>query len=149
VTTDAKGRFMFRARRGPSRIIRVGYRAFTLDAAPSAVADVTLNVRAGIRLKVAPRRTTSRGTIHFRGRLLGGPGRERVQVTLYAVGRVGRQRVPVTVLRTNGKGRFRFSYQFQRTFAPFTYRFQARLERQPAYPYAAAGSNRVVVRVVR
>jgi hypothetical protein len=149
VKTNAKGRFVFRARRGPSRILRVGYRAFSLDAAPSAVAGVTLNVRAGIRLNVVPRRTTSRGTIRFSGRLLGGPGRKRVQVTLYAVGRVGRQRVPVSVLRTNGKGRFRFRYQFQRTFAPFTYRFQARLERQPTYPYAAAGSNRVVVRVVR
>jgi hypothetical protein len=149
VTTDAQGRFRFRARRGPSRILRVGYRAFTLDPAPSAVASVTLNVRAGIRLNVTPSRITSRGTIRFRGRLLGGPGRERVQVTLYAVGRVGRQRVPVSVLRTDRKGRFRFSYQFQRTFAPFTYRFQARVERQPTYPYAAAGSNRVVVRVVR
>ena len=149
VSTNAKGRFMFRARRGPSRILRIGYRAFSLDAAPSAVASLTLNVRAGIRLKVVPRRTTSRGTIRFTGKLLGGPGRKRVQVTLYAVGRVGRQRVPVSVLRTDGKGRFRFRYRFQRTFAPFTYRFQARLERQPTYPYAAAGSNRVIVRVVR
>ena len=39
VVTDAKGRFVFRARRGPSRILRVGYRAFTLDEAPSAVAE--------------------------------------------------------------------------------------------------------------
>ena len=147
--TDAKGRFMFRARRGPSRVLRVGYRAFTLDPEPSAVAGVTLNVRAGIRLSVAPRRTTSRGTIRFSGKLLGGPGRSHVQVTLYAVGRVGRQRVPVSVLRTNRKGRFRFRYRFQRTFAPFTYRFQARIERQATYPYAAAGSNRVIVRVVR
>jgi hypothetical protein len=149
VKTDKKGRFTFRARRGPSRILHVGYRAFSLDPAPSAVAAMTLNVRAGIRLKVTPSRTTSRGTIRFRGRLLGRPGRKGVVVALYAVGRVGRNRVPVAVLRTNAKGRFRFEYRFRRTFAPFTYLFQARVERQLTYPYAGAGSNRVTVRVVR
>jgi hypothetical protein len=57
--------------------------------------------------------------------------------------------VSVSVLRTGEKGGFRFNYRFRRTFAPFTYRFQARIKQQPTYPYAAAGSNRAVVRVVR
>jgi hypothetical protein len=149
VKTRSNGRFRYVTRRGPSRLLRVEYRAFSLDDAPSAVSTVTLRVRAGIRLVVHPRRTTSRGTIRFAGRLLGGPGRNGVQVTLYAVGRVGRQRVPVSVLRTDAKGRFRFRYRFRRTFAPFTYRFQARVGSQPAYPYAAAGSNRATVRVER
>jgi hypothetical protein len=73
VRTRANVRFRFLPRRGPSRLLRVEYRAFSLDAAPSAVSSVTLNVRAGIRLVVKPRRTTSRGTIHFVGKLLGRP----------------------------------------------------------------------------
>jgi hypothetical protein len=148
-TTDARGRFRYRPRRGPSRRLDIEYRAFSLDPEPSARTRLSLNVRAGVRLVVRPRRTTSRGTIRFRGRLLGGPGRAGVQVTLYAVGRQGRSRVPVTVLRTSASGRFRFRYQFLRTFAPFTYRFVARVDRQRGYPYASGASSIALVRVVR
>jgi hypothetical protein len=81
--------------------------------------------------------------------LLGGPGRGGLQIGLYAVGQSGRARVPVANLQSDVKGRFRFRYRFTRTFAPFTYRFQAWLEAQPTYPYAAAASNRAIVRVVR
>ena len=150
VETGADGRFRYvPRRRGPSRVLRLEYRAFSLDANPSSVVPLTLRVRAGVRLNVVPRRTTRRGTIRFAGRLLGGPGRAGVQVTLYAVGRVGRTRVPVSVLRTDAAGRFRFNYRFVRTFAPFTYRFQARVDAQPTYPYAPAGSNKAVVHVMR
>jgi hypothetical protein len=149
VVTRADGRFRYVPSRGPSRRLRLRYHAFTLDPAPSATAEVKMNVRAGIRLDVRPRRTTSRGTIHFAGRLAGGPGRAGVQVALYAVGRRGRARVPVEVLNTDRTGRFRFSYRFARTFAPFTYRFRARLNSQASYPYAAGSSRIVTVRIVR
>jgi hypothetical protein len=149
VETRADGRFRYLPRRGPSRRLEFAYRAFSLDPEPSTTAELTLDVRAGITLVVHPRRTTSRGTIRFRGRLLGDPGRAGVQVTLYAVGRQARSRVPVAVLTTGSAGRFRFRYQFLRTFAPFTYRFVAQVERQRGYPYAAAASHPVTVRVVR
>jgi hypothetical protein len=149
IVTRADGTFRYRTRRGPSRELRVQYRAYSLDPRPAATASVRLNIRAGVRLTVRPRRTTSRGTIHFRGRLLGRHGRDGLQVTLYAVDRTGRKRVPVEVVRTDARGVFRFRYQFARTFAPFTYRFIARLERQPTYAYAAASSRPATVRVVR
>jgi hypothetical protein len=149
VETRADGRFGYVPRRGPSRRLEFAYRAFSLDPEPSTTAELTLDVRAGVMLVVRPRRTTSRGTIRFRGRLLGDPGRAGVQVTLYAVGRQARSRVPVAVLTTDSGGRFRFRYQFLRTFAPFTYRFVAQVQRQRGYPYAAAASPPVTVRVVR
>jgi hypothetical protein len=149
VETRADGRFRYVPRRGASRRLRFAYRAFSLDPEPSTTAQLQLDVRAGVQLVVRPRRTTSRGTIRFRGRLLGEPGRAGVQVTLYAVGRQARSRVPVAVLTTDPSGRFRFRYQFLRTFAPFTYRFVARVARQRSYPYAAADSPPVTVRVVR
>jgi hypothetical protein len=148
-TTRADGRFRYVPRRGASRRLQLAYRAFSLDPEPSATVALTLDVRAGVTLDVRPRRTSSRGTIRFRGRLLGGPARSGVQVALYAVGRRGRSRVPVAVLKTGASGRFRFRYQFLRTFAPFTYRFVAQVERQRGYPYAAAPSRTVTVRVVR
>jgi hypothetical protein len=149
VVTRANGRFRYVPPRGASRRLELAYRAFTLDPGPSATVALRLAVRAGVRLVVRPRRTTSRGTIRFRGRLRGGPGRAGVQVALYAVGRKGRSRVPVAVLTTDRAGRFRFRYQFLRTFAPFTYRFVAQVERQRGYPYAAGGSAPVTVHVVR
>jgi hypothetical protein len=147
--TDRRGRFRYTPRRGPSRRFEITYRAFTLDEHPTLSVPLTLAVRAGVRFAVRPRRTTSRGTIRFRGRLLGGPNRGGAQVALYAVGRRERSRVPVSVLTTNRKGRFRFRYRFVRTFAPFTYRFVARVERQRGYPYAAASSPVATVKVVR
>jgi hypothetical protein len=149
VTTNANGRFRYTPRRGPSRRLDFAYRAFSLDPEPSATEALALDVHAGVRLAVRPRRTTSRGTIRFHGRLLGGPGRAGVQVTLYAVGRQARSRVPVTVLHTGASGRFRFRYRFLRTFAPFTYRFLARVDRQRGYPYAPGESPVALVRVVR
>ena len=149
LTTRADGTFRRLVRPGPSRELRLQYRAFSLDPVPAASASVRVNVRAGVRLAVRPKRTTSRGTIRFRGQLRGRGKRGGLQVTLYAIDRSGRRRVPVEVVRTDDRGRFRFRYRFARTFAPFTYRFIARSERQPTYPYAAGSSPTATVRVVR
>jgi hypothetical protein len=110
---------------------------------------VKLDVRPRIALRITPRRVANRGRITFRGRLVGGPGKARTQITIEAVGRDVRSRVPVTTLRTDRRGRFRFSYRFLRSFAPFTYRFRARLMRQASYPYATGVSRIVTVRIVR
>jgi hypothetical protein len=149
VTTNANGRFRWRTTAGPSRLLRIGYRAYRSDERLTAFAELKLGVRPAIALSVRPRQVRNGGRVRFRGRLLGGPGRARTQVVLEAVGRRGRQRVPVATLRAGRDGRFRFSYRFLRSFAPFTYRFRARLIPQASYPYAAGASPAVVVRIVR
>jgi hypothetical protein len=149
VRTDANGRYRWRTTKGPSRFIRIGYRTYKSDAGEAASAEVKLGVRPKIALRVAPRRVRNRGRITFRGRLVRGPGKGGVQVTIEAVGRNVRSRVPVTTLRTDRRGRFRFSHRFLRSFAPFTYRFRARLLRQASYPYAGGASRVVTVRIVR
>jgi hypothetical protein len=148
-TTDRRGRFAFRPTVGPTRSLRIAYRAQTLDDQPSAVAEARLQVRAGVRLTVRPKRVTSRGRIVFSGGLRGGPGRPDTQVAIYAVGRRGREKVPVTILRADRKGHFRFAYRFRRSFAPFTYRFQAVVRRQQGYPYVTGSSPAVAVHIVR
>jgi hypothetical protein len=149
VRTGADGRFRWKVSRGPSRFIRVAYRAYKSDVGESASAEVRLGVRPRIALSVRPRHVRNRGRIAFRGRLVGGPGKGGAQLTIEAVGRSVRQRVPVTTLRTDRRGRFRFSYRFLRSFAPFTYRFRARLMRQASYPYAGGASRIVSVKIVR
>jgi hypothetical protein len=149
ITTDERGRFSFTPSAGSSRRFTLAYRPFESDPTPAATAAVTLNVRAGVKLRVTPRRTTSRGRITFAGRLLGGPNRAGTQVQLFAVARKGRDRVPVATLRADRRGRFHFRYRFRRTFAPFTYYFQAVVQRQNGYPYATGRSKRVSVRIVR
>jgi hypothetical protein len=149
VRTDDHGRYRWRVPKGPSRLVRIGYRAYHSDPGESASAEVRLGVRPAIALSVHPTRVENRGRICFEGRLIGGPGKAGAQITIEAVGRRSRQRVPVTTLRANRRGRFRFGYRFLRSFAPFTYRFRARLMRQASYPYASGSSRIVTVHIVR
>ncbi len=147
VTTGPDGTWTVVVPRGSSREVRVSYRAFSRDELPSRELVARVDVAAGVRLAVTPRHVGRHGRVRFRGSLLGGPGREDVQVALYAVNRHGGDRVPVAVLHSNARGRFRYSYRFSRTSGPTTYRFIAVLARQQAYPYANARSPIVSLRV--
>jgi hypothetical protein len=147
VTTGSDGRWTVVVPRGSSREVRVSYRAFSRDELPSRELVARVDVGAGVRLTVTPRHVGRHGRVRFRGSLLGGPGREDVQVALYAVDPNGRNRVPVAVLRSDVRGRFRYAYRFSRTPGPTTYRFIAVLARQEAYPYANGRSPIVRLRV--
>ena len=147
VVTAADGTWTAQFESGASRKVRVSYKAFGADAAPSAEVVASLRVRARLSLSVTPRRTSRAGKIVFKGRLAGGPGRARTQVTLYAVPGHGRRLIPVTVLSAGADGRFRYSYRFSGSFSNVTSRFQARVKSQPGYPYADGSSKLVSVRV--
>ena len=146
VVTDGNGAFTFTPKAGSSRRITVSYRAYTLDAAASAVSDVVLQARAGVRLAVSPKRVGARGSIRFRGRLLGGPGRAGTQVVIYALGG-SRSRIPVATVRADTRGRFRYRYRFTNSSPGATYRFRATMHSQRSYPYATGSSRRVTVRI--
>jgi hypothetical protein len=147
VVTDDGGRWAAAAGSGASRQVRVSYRAFAADPAPATELVATVRVRAGLTLTVSPRRTSPAGRIVFRGRLIGGPGRARTQVTLYAVPGRGRRPIPVTVLSASEDGRFRYAYRFSGAYSNVRYTFQARVKSQPGYPYAAGASKKVTVNV--
>jgi hypothetical protein len=149
ITTDSEGRFRWRTPRGPSRYLRITYRAYRSDEQESASTELKLSVRPAIALRVRPDRVRNGGSVAFKGRLIGGPGRAATPVVLEAVGRNVRRRVPVATLSTDSGGRFRFRYRFLRSFAPFTYRFRARVIPQASYPYAGGSSRVVIVRIVR
>jgi hypothetical protein len=146
VVTDGDGTFTYTPKAGSSRRISASYRAYTLDAAASAVSDVVLQARAGVRLSVSPKRVGPRGVIRFRGRLLGGPGRAGTQVVLYALGGA-RSRIPVATVRADSRGRFRYRYRFTNSSPGATYRFRATMHSQRSYPYATGSSRAVTVRI--
>jgi hypothetical protein len=147
VTTGEDGRFSYRLARGASRAVRFEYKAYTLDPAPVSSAAITLGVRAGIGLKLRPRRVRNGRQVRFRGRLRGGPGRKGTRVSIDVLVPDARRRVPIGSVKADAKGRFRFAYRFRRTLVKARYRFQARLVAQPGYPYRGATSRRVSVLV--
>ena len=145
-TTDSMGRFRYRLATGASRVIVIGYRAFTLDSAYAAKATATLRVRAAATLSLTPRVQRNGHVVTFRGRLRGGPYRKDASLILYAL--AGRGRIPVTSLRADAQGRFSFRYRFRTVTSTTRFRFEVQIESRPSYPYTAGRSNRVAV-VVR
>jgi hypothetical protein len=144
IVTDAEGRFRFVLPRGSSREVHLGYRADTFDEQEAAGATLSLNVRAGVRLTVTPRRVRNGTTATFSGRLLGGPGQFGTQVTIYALG--GRRPIPVETVPADRRGRFRYRYRFSSISGRGGFRFRAVVKSQPNYPYASGGSRAVTVR---
>jgi hypothetical protein len=144
VATDAQGRFAIVVARGSSREIHVGYRAHTFDEQEAASATLTLNVRAGVRLDVSPRRVRNGTTATFSGRLLGGPGQFGTQVTIYAL--AARRPIPVETVPADQRGRFRYRYRFGSIGGRGDFRFQAVVKSQPTYPYVRGRSATVRVR---
>ena len=145
VTTSEDGRFAYRIAKGPSRTIRFAYKAYTLDPAPVQTATLSLGVKAGIKLKLTPRRVTNGQKVRFKGTLKGGPARKGTRVTIDVLVPDARRRVPIGNVKADAKGRFKFAYRFRRTLVKARYRFQARLTPQPGYPYRGATSRRVSV----
>ena len=72
-TTGADGRGALRLAAGPRGRSCVEYRATIGDAQPAAVARARLNVRAGVTLRVSPRRVRAGRSIRLRGRLRAAP----------------------------------------------------------------------------
>jgi hypothetical protein len=144
IVTDAKGRFRFVLPSGSSREVHLGYRANTLDEQEAAGVTLSLNVRAGVRLAVSPRRVRNGTTATFSGRLLGGPGQFGTQVTIYALS--ARRPIPVETVAADRRGRFRYRYRFSSIAGRVRFRFQAVVKSQPNYPFARGGSAVVTVR---
>jgi hypothetical protein len=139
--TGRDGGFGHRIRPGPSREIRVAYRAFANDRFASAAASVLITTRAAVRFAVHPPRTTDEGTVAFEGRLPGGPlPRGGVLVVLQAK-EPGFDWRTFRVVRTGRKGTFATRYRFrQQVAAPRTIGFRAVVRRQAGYPYATGRS---------
>ena len=140
--TGANGTFVASVPGGPSRMVEIGYRAFSATAPTRRRRSSLESVRAGVQLGVSPRRTGSEGTITLSGRVLGPVPPQGVVVELLVHYR-GRWE-PFRDPRTDSRGRFRVVYQFQGGIGRFPFRAVV-FGSQGDFPFAPGESRAVDV----
>ena len=143
-TTNAAGGWTFAVPRSPSRVLLVAWRSHALDAGYAAQIEYHERVFADIGLK-APRRVRVGVPFDFRGELAGGyipPEHGTIEMEIFFLGRWR----TIETLHTNSRGRFAYRYTFS-TGAGSAYRFRASIQYSSAYPFLAATSRPVRVRV--
>ena len=125
-----------------SRTLRLTYSAY-IGAPVVATRTLTLGVRAGLTLSIAPRVTSAGRSIFFSGTLHGAPIPEGgKQLVLEASS--GGEWVEFRTITTNAKGHFHASYRFKFP-GPITYKFRALSRHEPDFPFLEASSNVVGV----
>ncbi len=143
--TGPDGRFSVRIAGGASsKSLRFAYRAHVGDALAVATRTLTLNVRAGIALRVSPHTTSVGRSIFFRGSLRGGPIPQGGKQLVLEARSPGSAWIEFKVVRTDARGRYRASYRFKFP-GPADYRFRARSEPESDFPFAGGASNVVAV----
>ncbi len=145
--TGAAGRWRLALAPGlASGELRFAYRSHLGAPTPAATRTLTLNVRAGLRLAIAPRIAAADGEIRFDGRLLGGPVPAGGKQLVLEARSSGGRWIEFHVIRAaaSGGGRFHYAYRFHLP-GPVTYQFRVLCEAEADYPYAPGRSN--VVRV--
>jgi hypothetical protein len=144
VGTNAQGRFTMRLPAGTSsRTLRFEY-SDAVDSPPVVTKTLTLNVRAGLVLNIAPRTTSVGRSIHFAGRLLGAPIPNGGKLLVLEARSPGGAWLEFDVIRSDARGRFHASYRFKFP-GPAQYQFRVLCEAEADYPFATGASNVVGV----
>jgi hypothetical protein len=142
VSTSSAGAFTASVPGGPSRLIEIGYRAFSADAGYAAAAYVHESVAAGVQLSVTPRVTAATGRIVLSGSVQGPVPAAGALVELLV--RYRGHWEPFRTPHTTRTGRFRVVYQFEGAVGRFP--FMARVPAgQAGLPYATGRSAAVKV----
>lgn len=144
--TGANGRFAVRLPAGvSSRTLRFSYRSHLGEALPTATRTLTLSVRAGVSLSIAPRTVSVGASIRFTGRLRGGPIPAGGKVLVLEARSPGGRWLEFDVIHSDSRGRYRAGYRFKFP-GPADYQFRVLCEAEPDYPFAAGSSNVMGVR---
>jgi len=142
-STGPDGRFAVRIPAGvSSRAVTLAYREHIGDPAPVAARTLRLAVRAPVSLRIAPRTAAVGSTIHFTGRLAGGPIPRGGKPLVLEARSGGSRWIEFDVVRSDRRGRFHSSYTF-RFPGPAVYQFRVLCEQEADYPYAR-GASRIV-----
>ncbi len=141
--TNPDGMFTVTVPGGPSRLITVGYRAFSADRSYSTSATVSESVAARITLSVTPRRAGRSGRIRLAGHVAGPIPGHGVLVELLVYYRAHWE--PFRDPRTDRNGRFTVTYSFQGAEGVFPFRAEV-AGGQAGFPYSGARSTPVTVR---
>lgn len=147
--TGPHGGFQLRLPVGTSRRIAVAFPGDSrLDAAERS--PLTLRVRSGVELRVAPSRLHTGEAAHFNGsvRSLGAPLPRRGKlVSIQYYESAARRWRPVLVTRTDHAGRFRASYRFRYISGSARIKIRATVLPEERWPYALGVSRSLVLRV--
>jgi hypothetical protein len=143
--TGADGRFSVRLTAGTSsRTLRFAYSS-SVGSPPVVTRTLTLSVRAGVSLRVAPRTASVGRSIYFSGRLRGGPIPSGGKPLVLEARSPGGTWLEFDVIRTDAQGRYHSSYRFKFP-GPADYQFRVLCEAEADYPFATGGSRVVEVR---
>jgi hypothetical protein len=144
--TGPDGRFTVSLPRGESSGKLVfAYRAHIGDAQPVATRTLTLSVRAGVRLSVAPHTTSVGRSIFLKGVLEGTPLPVGGKQLVLEARSSGGKWIEFATISTGTKGRYRASHRF--TFpGPASYQFRVLCKQEADFPFATGSSNVVRVR---
>jgi hypothetical protein len=124
----------------------------TTEEGRAVSAPFTISVDNGaaakpkIILKIAPRETRNKHTIHWTGRVIGG-SLPRHGVTVLAQARQGHGWIVFRQIAVDAKGRFKFDYRFHATTVATTYEFRVALAHARRYSFGHDNSNVVEVHV--
>jgi hypothetical protein len=146
VRTDATGAYNIKAPGGPSRLLRVAYKAYLGDNDYASHTDVSQRVRARVDFEAVTRSVGLRGTARFTGKVRGGFVPRRGKLIELQAYDAGRWRTFRTV-RTRRSGTFTARYSFQHVVSRKTFRFRARARYERSYPFLLGVSPAVRVRV--
>jgi hypothetical protein len=142
-TAGADGRFRLQVPAGPSRSLRVAFRASPLTRELSC--SNVLQLRVPARVSLGAKRQAAR-RYRISGRLLGGfiPARGKL-VELQAYER-GKWRTFGSA-RSNASGRYAYTYRFRAESIGRRFRLRARVRADAAYPFSLGYSKVLRVRV--
>jgi hypothetical protein len=137
--TGAGGRFSVRLPAGvSSSTLRVSY-SDRVGMAPVATRTLTLSVRAGVTLSIAPRTASVGRSVYFSGRLRGGPVPSGGKLLVLEARSPGGAWLEFDVIRTDSRGRYHASYRFKFP-GPASYQFRVLCEAEADYPFATGAS---------
>ena len=140
IMTAPDGSFRAKVPRGPTRTVQL-----VEPSCGSVGPAMSQRVRGVVQAKTTTPRVRNKQAARFRGRVFGGYLGRGLPLELQV--KVGASWKDVKAVTTDSRGRYRVSYRFMRTYVRYTYRFRIVTRAGSAWPYLAARSREVRVRV--
>jgi hypothetical protein len=145
VRTSRTGRFVFKALRGPSRLVQFRYGGTA--TVRSRITTVDLRVKATSTMRVNRHHVHNGDDVTFHGRLQGRPipaGGKIVELQVYSR---RRWRTFGTARANETTGLWSYRYRFEAILGRVSFRFRARIRKEATYPFDLGTSRQVRVSV--
>jgi hypothetical protein len=126
-----------------SRTLRLAYSAY-IGAPAVATRTLTLDVKAGVSLSIAPRVTSVGRSIFFKGALSGTPLPAGGKQLVLEARSPGGEWIEFDVIHTAANGRYSASYRFKFP-GPERYQFRVLCKQEADFPFLEASSNAIGV----